>query len=158
METQTQWERATRIPLGFTPSKKKARFSQSIAFSEEDMVGVAYPHNDALVIVDDIVDFDVKRVLVDGGSAANVLTWDAFLGLKISQEKLKMVITPVGLWRVHGDAGRDHGAPSHARYISNHYIDHCELPSCQYPMPTTSSTVDPCWMPLGLSPQPIIRS
>lgn len=54
--------------------QKKARFSQSIAFSEEDMVGVAYPHNDALVIVDDIVDFDVKRVLVDGGSAANVLT------------------------------------------------------------------------------------
>ncbi|XP_022891764.1 uncharacterized protein LOC111406607 [Olea europaea var. sylvestris] len=59
-----------------------------------DLIGVTHPHNDALVIVGDIVDFDVKKVLVDGGSAANVLTWDAFLGLKVSQEKLKMVTTP----------------------------------------------------------------
>ncbi|XP_022858608.1 uncharacterized protein LOC111379468 [Olea europaea var. sylvestris] len=36
-----------------------------------------------------------RRVLVDGGSAANVLTWDAFLGLKIPQERLKVVTTPL---------------------------------------------------------------
>ncbi|XP_022880680.1 uncharacterized protein LOC111397950 [Olea europaea var. sylvestris] len=75
--------------------QKKARFSQSITFGEEDLVGVAHPHDDALVIVGDIADFDVKRVLVDGGSAANVLTWDTFLGLKVPLDKLKIVNTPL---------------------------------------------------------------
>lgn len=59
------------------------------------MIGITHPHDDALVIVGDIADFDVKRMLVDGGSTVNVLTWDAFLGLKISSEKLKMVTTPL---------------------------------------------------------------
>ncbi|XP_022883099.1 uncharacterized protein LOC111399839 [Olea europaea var. sylvestris] len=36
-----------------------------------------------------------KKILVDGGSAANVLTSDAFLGLKILPKKLKMVTTPL---------------------------------------------------------------
>ncbi|XP_022846498.1 uncharacterized protein LOC111369281 [Olea europaea var. sylvestris] len=62
-------------------------------FGEEDLVGVAHPHDDALVIVGDIADFDVKKVLVDGGSAANVLTCDAFLGLRVPPDKLKIVNT-----------------------------------------------------------------
>ncbi|XP_022856802.1 uncharacterized protein LOC111377884 [Olea europaea var. sylvestris] len=79
---------------GVCSIQKKARFNQSITFDEGDLIGVTHPHDDALVIVGDITDFDVKRVLVDRGSAANVLTWDAFLGLKVPQEKLKMVTTP----------------------------------------------------------------
>ncbi|XP_022888976.1 uncharacterized protein LOC111404395 [Olea europaea var. sylvestris] len=35
------------------------------------------------------------RVLVDGGSAANVLTWEAFVGLKISPKNLKVVSNPL---------------------------------------------------------------
>ncbi|XP_022892274.1 uncharacterized protein LOC111407172 [Olea europaea var. sylvestris] len=80
---------------GVCSIQKKARFNQSITFDEEDLIGIAHPHDDALVIVGDIVVFDAKRVLVDGGSAANVLIWDAFLGLKIPLEKLKMVTTPL---------------------------------------------------------------
>ncbi|KAL2475698.1 Uncharacterized protein Adt_36434 [Abeliophyllum distichum] len=41
----------------------------------------------------DIADFDVKRVLIDNGSAADVLTWDALLGLKAPLEKLRSVTT-----------------------------------------------------------------
>ncbi|XP_022872613.1 uncharacterized protein LOC111391599 [Olea europaea var. sylvestris] len=78
---------------GVCSIKKKARFNQSITFDEEDLIGITHPHNDALVMVGDIADFDVKRVLVDGESAANVLTWDAFLDLKIPPEKPKMVTT-----------------------------------------------------------------
>ncbi|KAL2513134.1 Ribonuclease H [Abeliophyllum distichum] len=40
-------------------------------------------------------DFDVKRVLVDNGSAADVMSWEVFLGLKISHSKIKPVTTPV---------------------------------------------------------------
>ncbi|XP_022891638.1 uncharacterized protein LOC111406444 [Olea europaea var. sylvestris] len=56
---------------------------------------MAHPHDDALVIVGDIADFDVKRALVDGESATNVLIWDAFLGLKVPPDKLKIVNTPL---------------------------------------------------------------
>lgn len=79
--------------IGVCFIQKKARYSQNITFDEEDLIGIAQPHDDALVMVGDIANFDVKRVLVDGGNAANVLTWDAFLGLKISPEKLEMVTT-----------------------------------------------------------------
>ncbi|XP_022897676.1 uncharacterized protein LOC111411368 [Olea europaea var. sylvestris] len=81
--------------VGVCSIQKKERFNQSITFDKEDLIGVTHPHDDALVIVGDIADFDVKRVLVDGGSATNVLTWDAFLGLKIPQERLKVVTTPL---------------------------------------------------------------
>ncbi|XP_022851074.1 uncharacterized protein LOC111372885 [Olea europaea var. sylvestris] len=83
------------LSLRICSIQKKARFSQSITFGEEDLVGVVHPHDDVLVIVGDIADFDVKRVLVNGGSAANVLTWDAFLGLKVPPDKLKIVNTPL---------------------------------------------------------------
>ncbi|KAL2474251.1 Reverse transcriptase domain-containing protein [Abeliophyllum distichum] len=43
----------------------------------------------------DIADFDVKRVLVDTGSAANVMSWEAFKGLKIPTDRLKSVNTPL---------------------------------------------------------------
>ncbi|XP_022858260.1 uncharacterized protein LOC111379153 [Olea europaea var. sylvestris] len=73
--------------------QEKARFHQNIIFNEEDLIGVATSHNDTLMIVDDIANFDVKRVLVDGGSAANILTWEAFVGLKFFPKKLKVVST-----------------------------------------------------------------
>ncbi|XP_022854805.1 uncharacterized protein LOC111376108 [Olea europaea var. sylvestris] len=81
--------------VGVCSIQKKVRFNQSITFDEEDLIDITHPHDDALVIVGDMADFNVKRVLVDGESAANVLTWDAFLGLKIFPEKLKMVTTPL---------------------------------------------------------------
>ncbi|XP_022875681.1 uncharacterized protein LOC111394141 [Olea europaea var. sylvestris] len=81
--------------LGNCFIERKVRFSQNITFGEEDLAGVAHPHDDALVIVGDIADFDVKMVLVDGGSPTNVLIWDAFLGLMIFSNRLKIVTTPL---------------------------------------------------------------
>ncbi|KAL2541753.1 Uncharacterized protein Adt_02731 [Abeliophyllum distichum] len=74
---------------------KNERLSQNITFSDEDLKGVTCPHDDALVIVADIADFDVKRVLVDNGSAAHIMFWRVFLGLKISPSKIKPVTTPL---------------------------------------------------------------
>ncbi|KAL2480023.1 Ribonuclease H [Abeliophyllum distichum] len=79
---------------------KNERFSQNITFNDEDLEGMTCPHDDALVIVADIADFDVKRVLVDNGSAADVMSWEVFLGLKISPSKIKPVTTPL-----HGFGG-----------------------------------------------------
>lgn len=57
------------------------------------MIDVASPRDVALVVVDYIANFDIKMVLVDGDSAANVLTWELFLCLKISLENLKIITT-----------------------------------------------------------------
>ncbi|KAL2505619.1 Uncharacterized protein Adt_21240 [Abeliophyllum distichum] len=70
-------------------------FSQPITFDDEDLNGVSLPHDDALVITGDIADFDVKRVLVDMGSAANVLSWEAFTALKMPIDRLRPVNTPL---------------------------------------------------------------
>ncbi|KAL2532112.1 Ribonuclease H [Abeliophyllum distichum] len=51
-----------------------SRFGQSVTFNDDDLEGVSLPHDDALVITGNIADFDVRRVLVDTGSAANVMS------------------------------------------------------------------------------------
>ncbi|KAL2542701.1 Ribonuclease H [Abeliophyllum distichum] len=71
------------------------RFGQSFTFNDGDQEGVSLPHDDALVITGDIADFDVKRVLVDTGSAANVMCWKAFKGLKIPTNRLNSINTPL---------------------------------------------------------------
>ncbi|KAL2455271.1 Uncharacterized protein Adt_47358 [Abeliophyllum distichum] len=74
---------------------KNERFSQNITFRGENLKVATCPHDDALVIVANIVDFDVKKVLVDNGNAANIISWIVFLGLKISLSKIKHVTTPL---------------------------------------------------------------
>lgn len=53
---------------------KKVRFNKNITFRKEELIGFTSPRDDALVVIGDIVNFDVKRMLVDGGSATNVHT------------------------------------------------------------------------------------
>lgn len=43
--------------------------------------------------ISDIGNYNVRRVLTDSGSAANVPTWEAFVGLKITLKRLKAVST-----------------------------------------------------------------
>ena len=55
-----------------SPSKK-ARVSssaESITFTDDDLLGVQVPHNDALVVTLRMADCDVKRLLVDQGSSS----------------------------------------------------------------------------------------
>ncbi|KAL2542498.1 Uncharacterized protein Adt_03476 [Abeliophyllum distichum] len=72
-----------------------SKFGRSITFNDDDLEGVSLPHDDALVITGDIANFDVRRVLVDTGSAANVMSWEAFKGVKIPTDRLRSMNTPL---------------------------------------------------------------
>ncbi|XP_038701827.1 uncharacterized protein LOC119998550 [Tripterygium wilfordii] len=53
------------------------------------------PHDDALVVEAVIANFTVKKVLVDNGSAADILLYHAFREMKISEDKLKIFLVPL---------------------------------------------------------------
>ena len=74
------------------PELKRARrnFHLALSFSEEDMDGTIQPHDNALVITLRIGGYDVKRVMVDGGNAAEVMYPDLYKGLGLKSEDLKI--------------------------------------------------------------------
>ena len=69
------------------PEPKKARRNSHpvLSFSEEDKVRTTQPHDNALL---KIGGYDVKRVMVDGGSAAEIMYPDLYKGLKLKLEDL----------------------------------------------------------------------
>ena len=59
-----------------------------MGFSDEDKIGTIQPHDDALVIALRIGGYDVKRVMVDQGSAAEIMYPDIYKGLNLKSEDL----------------------------------------------------------------------
>ena len=74
-------------------SKKGA--SPVLGFSDEDKIGTIQPHDDALVVTLRIGGFDVKRVLVDQGSAVEVIYPDLYKGLNLKPEDLTAYDSPL---------------------------------------------------------------
>ncbi|XP_022865186.1 uncharacterized protein LOC111385058 [Olea europaea var. sylvestris] len=68
---------------------------EDITFGMKDLEGVSFPHDDALVIFAIVANFEVKRILIDNGSVANILSHEAFTKMGISPEQLKTVKTPL---------------------------------------------------------------
>ncbi|XP_019252737.1 PREDICTED: uncharacterized protein LOC109231531 [Nicotiana attenuata] len=60
-----------------------------ITFMEEDSDGLLLPHNDALVISLNVLDFKIRRVLVDPESSTNIIQWGV-----LEQAKLNGIIIP----------------------------------------------------------------
>ncbi|XP_019252699.1 PREDICTED: uncharacterized protein LOC109231495 [Nicotiana attenuata] len=56
-----------------------------ITFTEEDADGLLLPHNDALVISFYVLDFKIKRILVDVGSSANIIQWRVLEQAKLTR-------------------------------------------------------------------------
>ncbi|XP_057770675.1 uncharacterized protein LOC130990460 [Salvia miltiorrhiza] len=54
-----------------------------ITFGAEDLRTLMYPHDDALVIMEDIAGYIVHRVFVDSGSAVNILYWECLQNMGI---------------------------------------------------------------------------
>ena len=79
------------------PEPKKARRNSQpiLSFSEEDKIGTTQPHDDALLITLRIGGYNVKRVMVDGGSAAEIMYPDLNKGLKLKPKDLMPYSSPL---------------------------------------------------------------
>ena len=66
-----------------------------LGFSNEDKIGTIQPHDDALVVTLMIEGFDVKKVLVDQGSAVEVMYPHLYRGLNLKPEDLTAYDSPL---------------------------------------------------------------
>ena len=62
---------------------------------DEDKVGTIQPHDDALVVTLRIGGYDVKRVMIDQGSAVDIMYPDLYKGLGLKLEDLSAYISPL---------------------------------------------------------------
>ena len=58
------------------PKRAKIEIQPVLGFSNEDKIETIQPHEDALVVTLKIEGYDVKRVLVDQGSAIEIMYLD----------------------------------------------------------------------------------
>ena len=65
-----------------------------LGFSDEDKIGTIQPHDNALLITLRIGGYDVKRVMVDQGSAAEIMYPDLYKGLNLKSEDLTPYSSP----------------------------------------------------------------
>ena len=77
------------------PKRAKLNRSLVMGFSDEDKIGTVQPYDDALVITLRIGGYDVKRVMMDQGSAAEIMYPDLFKGLNIKTEDLTPYNSPL---------------------------------------------------------------
>ena len=69
---------------------KRVRLERPLVmgFSDKDKIRTIQPHDDALVITLRIGGYDVKKVMVDQGSAAEIMYPDLYKGLSLRAENL----------------------------------------------------------------------
>ena len=77
------------------PKRAKMDIQTILGFSDEDKIGTIQPHDDALVVTLRIVGYDVKRVLVDQGSAVEIMYPDLYKGLNLKPEDLTIYDSPL---------------------------------------------------------------
>ena len=79
------------------PELKRAKmnFHLILSFSKEDKIETTQPHDDALLITLRIGDYDVKRVMVDGGNGAEVMYPNLYNRLKLKLEDLMPYNSPL---------------------------------------------------------------
>ena len=66
-----------------------------MTFNTDDARGVKQPHNDPLVITLMIEGFNIKRILVDNGSSADIIYLSAFQQLKLDPRRLRPFDSPL---------------------------------------------------------------
>ena len=66
-----------------------------LGFSDEDKLGTVQPHDDALVVTLRIGGYDVKRVIINQGSATEIMYPNLFKGLNLKPENLIAYNSPL---------------------------------------------------------------
>ncbi|XP_041001256.1 uncharacterized protein LOC121246989 [Juglans microcarpa x Juglans regia] len=69
--------------------------SVAITFDERDVEVILHPHDDALVVTMQIANFRTQKILIDNGSSANILFWDAFIKMSIDPDRLHPALMPL---------------------------------------------------------------
>ena len=77
------------------PKRARVELLLVIGFLDEDKIETIQPHNDALVITLRIGGYNVKRVMVDQGSAAEIMYPDLYKGLNLKAEDLTPYSSPL---------------------------------------------------------------
>ena len=81
--------------LNQDPKRARVELSLVMGFSDEDKIGIIQPHDDALVITLRIGGYDVKRVMIDQGSAAEIMYPDLYKGLNLKAKDLTPYSSPL---------------------------------------------------------------
>ena len=76
------------------PKRAKVLIQPTLGFSDEDKVGTNQPHDDALVVTLKIGGYDMRRVLVDQGSAIEIMYLDLYNGLNLKSKDLTAYESP----------------------------------------------------------------
>lgn len=71
------------------PLKSSRRDLEDIVFTEADRRWVHHPHNDALVITKKIENNNVHRMLVDNGSAVDILYLNTYKRMSVNKSDLQ---------------------------------------------------------------------
>ena len=77
------------------PKRVKTRIPLVLGFLDEDKLGTIQPHDDALVVTLRISGYDVRRVMIDQGRAAEIMYPNLFKGLKLKFENLTAYSSPL---------------------------------------------------------------
>ncbi|KAK3023914.1 hypothetical protein RJ639_043457 [Escallonia herrerae] len=88
---------AREVCVTSQPRNKKLKTvpTAMITFSDDDSKGIKTPHDDPLVVTIKAGNFDVKRVLIDNGSSAEILFHDAFEKMNIPTDRLQKMEAPL---------------------------------------------------------------
>ena len=81
--------------LNQDPKRVRVELSLVMSFSNEDKIKTIQLHDDALMITLRIGGYDVKRVMVDQGSVAEIMYPDLYKGLNLKVEDLTPYSSPL---------------------------------------------------------------
>ena len=81
--------------LNSGPKGAKVKIQSVLSFSDEDKIGTIQSHDDALVVTLRIGGYDIKRVLVDQGSGAEIMYPDLYKELNLITEDLTAYNSPL---------------------------------------------------------------
>ena len=67
----------------------------NIVFSERDSHGIRQPHNDPLVTMLRVEEFNIHRVLIDNESSIDIIYLPAFQQMKLDKKRIKPFTSPL---------------------------------------------------------------